>query len=450
VSKSLTHTTLDLASECLTAATEDLEAKHGEGMADSVGFRQLMAEYHVSFPAQHVDAARDVIAVLEELRDWLSKPESILSTSSAMLLLGPAGVGKTHSICAIALDRCKRGLRSVALLGQQFSHISGEPWERLRSALGFSADVSRDELFGILDVAGECTGYPLILFIDALNETEPRRFWYDSLAGLKKRLEQYKWLRLCVSCRSTYYEDTIAPNVQIPEVEHTGFAGIEFDACFEFFRFYDLEPPSMPLMQPEFSNPLFLRLVCESLSDAGVKRLPQDMVGISDIIHYLLDSKNKKLARALDYNPKEQLVQRTVDLIVSSMQENKVRWLPWQQAKELVESIWPFQQRESSLFDHLIKEGLFREDRVRDNPDGSAQDAIFVGFERLSDYLVAERYLVEIVGNNPAAQAAGRSVQELLCAAFASDGILHHTILLHFLGVWDNTASASNLEYKGR
>ena len=419
---------LDLASECLATATEDLEAKHGEGMADSVGFRQFMAEYQVSFPAQHVDAARDVIAALEELRDWLSKPESILSVSSAMLLLGPAGVGKTHSICAIALNRCERGLRSVALLGQKFSHVSGEPWERIRSLLGLSADISRDELFGILDAAGECTGYPLILFIDALNETEPRQFWYDSLVGLTKQIDQYDWLKLCVSCRSTYYEDTVAPNVQIPEVEHTGFAGIEFDACFEFFRFYDLEPPSMPLMQPEFSNPLFLRLVCESLNDAGVERLPENMVGISDVIRYLLDNKNKKLARTLDYAPKERLVQRAVDLVVSSMQENRARWLPWQKAKELVESIWPYPQRESSLFDHLIREGLFREDRARDNSDGSAQDAIFVSFERLSDYLVAERYLAEIVKDSPTAQAAGRSVEELLCATFASAGILHHVV----------------------
>jgi hypothetical protein len=419
---------LDLAEKCLAAAAEDLEAKHGKGMADSVGFRQFMAEYHVSFPAQHVDAARDVITALKELRDWLSRPESSLPASSAMLLLGPAGIGKTHSICDIALDRHGLGLRSIALLGEKFSHISGEPWERIRSLLGLSADVSRDELFGILDAAGQCTGYPLIIFIDALNETEPREFWYDSLVGLARQVGQYAWLKLCVSCRSTYYEDTVAPNVQIPKVEHMGFAGVEFDACFEFFQFYDLEPPSMPLMQPEFSNPLFLRLVCESLKDAGVKRLPEGMVGISDVVRYLLDSKNKKLARALDYDPKEQLVQRAVDLVVSSMQENRARWLLWQKAKELVESVWPFPQRKSSLFDHLIREGLFREDRVRDNPDGSAQDAIFVSFERLSDYLVAQRYLAEIEKDSPAVEASGRLVEELLCAAFASGGILHHTV----------------------
>jgi len=449
---------LDLASECLTVAIDDLEAKYGEGMADSVGFRHFMAEYQVSFPAQHVDTAREVIADLEELRDWLSRPEAHLPMSSAMLLLGPAGIGKTHAMCDSALERHKRGLRSVALLGERFNYVTGEPWERIRSLLGLGADVSRDELFGILDAAGECTGYPLILFIDALNETEPRKFWYDSLSSLVEQISGYDWLKLCVSCRSTYYEDVVASNVQILEVEHTGFAGVEFDACFEFFRFYGLEPPSMPLMQPEFSNPLFLRLVCESLSDAGVKRLPEGMMGISEVVRYLLSSKNERLARALDYNPRERLVQEAVDLIVSAMQENRTRWLSWQRAKELVDSVWPSLERSSSLFDHLLREGLIREDRVADPSGSETEDAVFIGFERLADLLLAEMYLSEISKAHSAHGRDGvlgvvhslwlrmrrvlssawgkprppveRAANDLssLRTAFASGGVLHFTV----------------------
>lgn len=391
----VTGNALETASNCLSAAIEDLEAKHGEGMANSVGFRHFMAEYQVSFPARHVDTTRDVIETLEKLRDWVNKPEARLPASPAMLLLGPAGIGKTHAVCDIALDRHERDLRSIALLGEKFSHGTGEPWERIRSLIGLGTDIACDELYGLLDAAGESSGYPLILFIDALNETEPRKFWYDSLSSLVEQISDYDWIKLCVSCRSTYYEDVVAPNVQIPKVEHKGFAGVEFDACFEFFRHYELEPPSMPLMQPEFSNPLFLRLVCESLHGAGVKRLPEGMVGISQVIHYLLKNKNKKIARALDYNPKEELVQEALKCILSEMENKETTWLPWKQGKELVDSIWPSQQRSSSLFDRLLREGLTREDKIT-TPSGESQDAILISFERLAEYLLAKQYLSKI------------------------------------------------------
>jgi len=395
--------TLDLAKDCLTIALEDLEAQHGKGKADSAGFRQFMAEYQLSFPAQHVDSAREIIKVLEELDQWLQKPQAYLSVASAMLLLGPAGIGKTHSICDIALDRHQRELRSLVFLGEQFT--AGEPWVQIRQLLGISATLSRDDLLETLNRIGAGTGYPLIIFIDAVNETRPRDVWYTRLATVIEQVSRYPWLRLCVSCRSTYVEDAIAPNVQIPQVEHTGFAGVEFDACFEFFRFYGLEPPSMPLMQPEFLNPLFLRLVCESLRDAGVTRLPEGMVGISEVVRYLLNSKNTKLARTLDYHPREQIVQKALGLLIGTMAERQTDQLSWEEAKDLVDSVRPSSQRSTSLFDHMIREGLLREDR----------DIIRISFERLGEHLLAEQYLANIT-------------EEALVDAFASEGFLHFVV----------------------
>lgn len=406
---------LELAAKCHMVAKEALETRYGKGMADSVVFRHHMAEYEARFPASHVDASRDVMGILEELRGWLRSPEAHLPLSSAMLLLGPAGIGKTHSVCAIANDRHERKLRSVLLLGERFNHITGEPWERMRSLVGLGSDFSEHELFEILDAAGECTGYPCIIFVDALNDTVPRRFWYDCLSSLVDRVGRHRWLRLCASCRTTYCEDVRSPNVQIPHIEHTGFAGIEFDACVQFFDFYDLEPPSMPLMQPEFCNPLFLRLVCESLQVAEVKYLTAGTVGIARIIHELVKTKNETLSKVLDYHPREGYVPKALDLLLSEMQRRKTVWLPWHEAKRLVDAIWPSLQRSTSLFDHLLREELIREDRVLDPVTGETKDVILVSFERIADYLLADKYL------------AGMS-RESVHGVFLPGGILSFTV----------------------
>lgn len=412
--KNLVNQAFELAEECLSTAIEDVEEKHGKGMAESAGFRQFMAEYQLSFPAQHIDSARDVIKVLEELRNWLNEPTAILPMSVGMLLVGSAGIGKTHAICDIALDRQKRGLRSIVLLGEQFTQ--GDLWQQIRQILGISAAISRDELLAALNAISQSTNYLLIIFIDALNETRPRDTWYTNLASLIEQISRYPWLRLCISCRSTYLEDVIAPNINLPIVEHKGFEGVEFDACFDFFRFYELEPPSMPLMQPEFFNPLFLRLVCESLKDAGVRILPDGMLGISEVIQYLLDSKNKKLARILDYYPKEKCLQKALNSLVSAMSAIETTWLPWEQAKELVDLIKPSVQRSSSLFDQMIREGIISEDRVVTSSQKNPQDVIRFSFERFADQLLAEKYLEEIS-------------EDSLHLAFASGGLLNFSVV---------------------
>jgi len=382
---------IQLGSECLSYAREEFEAKYGTGSADSVGLRQWMAEYQVSFPARHIDTTAEILKILQGLNEQLSPRCVCLARSSAMLLLGATGVGKTHAICDAALDRLKHGLLSIVLFGEQFS--AGEPWSQITQLVGLGAAMSRELFLSALDAAGEATGYPCIIFIDALNETQPRGVWFNHLARLIDHVSHYKWLKLCVSCRSTFRDEVIAANVQIPEFQHLGFEGVEFDACFEFFRFYKLDAPSIPLMQPEFSNPLFLRLLCESLRDAGATSIPERNMGIGEVIQYFLDSKNRKLARVLNYHPNEHFVEKALDLLISAMRESQRKTVPWEQAKELVDSLWPATQRSTSLFDHLLRENLISEDRVVKLAGPGTYPIVRLGFERMTEHLLARKYL---------------------------------------------------------
>jgi len=380
----------DAGGTCLPLLIESLEQKHGAGVADSVGFRQFQAEYNVSFPAQYVDTARDVLATLDSLQGWLACGAAELPFAPVMLISGIAGIGKTHTICDVALQRTARGLPTAVLLGEWFSHNSGEAWQRIASSLGFAA-LARDEFLSLLNVAGETSGYPFIIFIDALNETAPRTFWRDSLATLTAYVAKYEWLRICLSCRSSYVEEVIPPSLTLPTVRHTGFAGIEFDASFEFFRYYSLEPPSIPLMQPEFANPLFLRLVCEALHDSGSKSMPEGLTGLREVVGLLLQAKNQRLAQQLDYDVREERVQKAIFAFVRAAADHQARELSWADARAVVNALWPTQERTKSLFDWLVHEGVLREERVGAGSD--ARDEVAIAFERLGDVLLAEALL---------------------------------------------------------
>jgi uncharacterized protein YfiM (DUF2279 family) len=381
---------LELAQACVPALISALEAKHGAGVADSPGFRQFQAEYQLSFPARYVDAGREIVSTLVSLDSWLACGAAELPFASAMLMTGTAGMGKTHTICDVAGRRIEDGLRSVVLLGEWFSHTTGEAWQRIASSLGF-ASLSREDLFSLLDVAGEISGSPCILFIDALNETVPRGFWHDSLAPLVANLSKYQWLRLCVSCRSSYIEEVIPPSVSLPIVRHTGFEGMEYEACFEFFRHYGLDPPTMPLMQPEFGSPLFLRLVCEALHDSGSTTMPEGFLGLREVVTFLLRAKNKKLAKELDYDPREERVQTAVFAFVRAAAEGQTRSLEWSDAKKIIDAPWPTHERTHSLFDRLIREGVLREERS--GVGTNVRDEVGVAFERLGDILIVEAWL---------------------------------------------------------
>ena len=65
------------------------------------------------------------------------------------------------------------------------------------------------------------------------------------------------------------------------KVVHRGFDDQEFDAQAAFFEYYDLPLPEVPLLDREFSRPLTLKLICESLRNLKGKKLAQGFAGIA-------------------------------------------------------------------------------------------------------------------------------------------------------------------------
>ena len=90
-------------------------------------------------------------------------------------------------------------------------------------------------------------------------------------------LSKYPWVGIAVSVR-TSYEKTVIPGELVPdrlirEIHH-GFADHEYQATRTFFDHFGIVRPSVPLLVPEFQNPLFLKLFCKGLKNRGLKEVP--------------------------------------------------------------------------------------------------------------------------------------------------------------------------------
>lgn len=420
------------AQSCEGMAKAALIEKHGEHVVDNVPWRQFMAEYQVSFPARHLDTARDVMKLLVELRDWCLGRDKIavLPYSQVMLLTGPALIGKTHTICDVAESRHARGMLSVVLFGQHFA--DGDPWSQIIRQLGLPASMSSGAFLSALDEAARVTRLPAIIFIDALNETASSRYWRDRLTLLLSQVKPYQYVRVCISCRSSYLERTLPAGVDLPDVEHTGFAGVEFNALKEFFEHYDLEQPSLPLLQPEFRNPGFLKLLCESLQEKGVSQIPPDAQSFSRLIELFLTEKNKKIAVDLDRNARDREVQRAVTALVRFMAESKSRWLDRSVAKEKIRSELGEKVGES-VFEALIKEQLLLEDLRPVSRQSDPVECIAFSFERFADYLLAKELLESNSGTDPKDLFAKRGPLHFLVESVA--GIQNNEGILESLAI---------------
>ncbi|KPA11065.1 hypothetical protein MHK_008727 [Candidatus Magnetomorum sp. HK-1] len=123
--------------------------------------------------------------------------------------------------------------------------------------------------------------------------------------------------------RDTFLDEVFECREEWVEFTHNGFLGQEYIAIQEFFNFYQLKPPVVPLLQSEFRNPLFLHLVCDSFSSAGYEEIPRGRLGFQDMLNICIGHKNKILSKKCNCDPNIQIVRTTLSRIALQMAEKE-------------------------------------------------------------------------------------------------------------------------------
>jgi hypothetical protein len=363
---------------------------------------------------------------------------ALAATTRMLLIQGSGGAGKTHLLCDAARQRTAAGLPTILYFGQQFQ--ARNPWPQLigRTGLAFS---SVEEFLGALDTAGELAGSPSLIVLDAMNEvTDDPAAWQDELPGMLAAVHPYANISIALSIRDSYLHYAIPEAIRawLPSVTHAGFAGQEYDATVQFFDYYNISRPDTPFLDPEFTNPLFLKVFCEAVAPGpdpektrAPARVPPGLEGFSAVFDAFVDRVDKKLVKelGLDIDAHGHPVVAAVDALADAMADRRSTSLPRAEAAAIVAGVMK-PRRGGSPMDRLVREHLLDKDYVYEGVgDDRGVEVIRFGYDRFASHLVTARLLARYV--DPAkpleSLGVGRPLREL-----AEDGSLLDALLVQF------------------
>jgi hypothetical protein len=384
------HEALDKADTALTgmiaaAETSDELPEIAQTVADAlaaVGDVDDLLHKHcltddrhfVNYAATLYTSCTSARAALHAAGDLASSVLTRAADTKRLVMTGRAGTGKTHLFCDVATQRLAQGRPTLFMLGQDFDATNLLPQVARIAGL----DGGTETAIASFEAASEAAGHVGLLLIDALNDSDRPERWADTLRRLLTIVDRYNNVAVAVSCR-TEFVDTVLGAPGLPTMEHRGFAEATDRAVRRFTHVYGLEPPTFPALNPEFGNPLFLKLTCEALQTLGATRFPLGSAGITTVLEAFLEAVNRRLSGAArcDYDEASDPVGR----VVRELAQRGAGPYDRAEVRQLTESVQPTTHGWSrSLMRGLIAEGVLIE--VGDG-------GIAFGYQRLGDILRA-------------------------------------------------------------
>lgn len=358
------------------------DVKHGLEH-DTPGFRQVSAEHFCNFPAGDMDDARKWEEQVLKLHGVLTGMEIGAATQRSLLLVGPAGIGKTHSIVSAAFRRLERGGHSLVIFGDDFGE--GEPWEVIRSKVGFGTNISRDTLLGCLNTCAEHTVLPFVIFIDALNENPRDVRWKDKLPELIEQCKPYTGVKICVSTRDTYRGLVVDGRFPGYSFEHIGFAGREFEAIEAFAAHYGLIDEITPLFLPELCNPLFLHIACKRIKADDRTALDIPHSGFAELLERHLTHCDDLVRKRLKYVNPRNVVKAAMLILADVLNQNNEQDRTWEICTRALETLVGKEISPEALLDELRHEGLI----ILSTGKEEDEWLVRMGYQRVGDVLRA-------------------------------------------------------------
>lgn len=346
-------------------------------------------------------AIREILSPIETLDAYLTGlPGQLLADRHGALLLGSWGTGKTHLLCDLAKHRLRAGKPALLLMASALP-AGVTVLDAAASVVGL---LDGEQLLRALDQLGYQTKSRALLIFDAMNEGD-RTAWAKHLPGLVRAVEQYPHVGLVVSCRRPFDQEVVAASVRsrLVTIEHYGFADEEFDAQLEYFAYYQIAAPTVPLLTPEFTNPLFLKILCEAirgLSRRSQKKKLREVASGQKGMTYILEYFTLEVGRVIERdhelpsNSTWNILKGTTTGrgLAGAMAADSRDWLAIDDAVQVLATDLSLSEADAStVLRRFVNDGLLIEtvQWVDDQP----LPVIRFPYERFGDHLVARHLL---------------------------------------------------------
>jgi len=358
---------------------------------------QLHTKLQTNASSENPDTKKLINGIINFNSSTYSLMETLDSNSyraaqmRSLLLIGEAGIGKSHLLCDIALSRIKENLPTVFILGQHYT--GGNPISYLKNSLDLS-NISDKDFLAILDSAGEAKRTNTLIMIDAINEGNSREDWPLNIDNLLFEIRKYPHLSIVFSCRTTYVEWLVPENVikqHLLKVTHYGFRGYEHRAASNYLNKQGIHKPSAPIISPEFTNPLFLKTCCKALKEQGHTSFPKGLNGITLLLNFYTKSIDSTITKMKRYRAGENIISKALEAFSLKLYPDSQFGIEVTEAEALINGFDTKPNRSNSLFELLLDEGVLSEDlQVEQSPTGiKYHNIIRFTYERFSDYFIA-------------------------------------------------------------
>lgn len=224
-----------------------------------------------------------IIDFIRSIKDYAESDKAILSNRPYLYIKWEAWSGKTHLLCDLFDKRTtwREKYDTIMVLWESFNdqediysqifnqcNIQKRRYENIFDLIWCWKSLQKQRVLRYLNNQGEVNKNRSLIIIDALNENSSNapNFWKDNIDYFIEELKKYPHIWLIVSVRVGFETQIFTRNQEdlFLNIKHEWLKFKEREAVNKFFQEFDLPLPEVPLLTPEFQNPLFLMLYCSA------------------------------------------------------------------------------------------------------------------------------------------------------------------------------------------
>lgn len=358
----------------------------------------------------NMDAIGRCLRVIRDEAEYAASASFKLLFDPVLLIGGEWGTGKTHLLCDVTGERLNRDAPTVLVLAKNFE---GDIIADICARLGKANSV--EDMFGELEIAGQGTTGRTVFFVDGVNEGR-RREWRHAISTMLSLVADHPNIGLVVTCRTPFEALAIEKRdlEKFHRLQHYGFDDQEFDAQAAFFQYYQLPLPEVPLLDREFSRPLTLKLICQSLQSLSSKKLAKGFAGIASGqrgMTFVLESFVNRIGHSIEHEfglldkgcwillkGADQFADKRIAGFAPCMAANLRGYVLPSEADRIVAASYPPLRpaRRRQLLEAMRTNGLIEEDAIwYSTKSGQHKSRVVyrLPYQRFSDHLIARHLL---------------------------------------------------------